>query len=87
MPISSSVLLLQGMQRQPSTQNILHYSNLQHNSLLYGTLCVLNQQLHLKKLNQNVSPDRQDTSMPLAQCVTQLVREQANATVFEHLIP
>lgn len=87
MPISSSVLLLQGMQRQPRTQNILHYLNLQHNSLLYGTLRVLNQQLHLKKLNQNVSTDRQDTSMPLVPCVTQLVREQVNATVFEHLIP
>lgn len=69
MPISSSVLLLQGMQRQPSTQKVLHYLNLQHNSLLYSTLRVLNQQLHFKKLNQNVSTGRQDTSMLLAEWV------------------
>lgn len=69
MPISSPVLLLQGMQRQPSTQKVLQYLNLQHNSLLYSTLRVLNQQLHFKKLNQNVSTGRQDTSMLLAEWV------------------
>lgn len=66
MPISS-VLLLEEMQRQPSTQKVLHYLNLPHNSLLYSTLRVLNQQLHLIKLNQNVSTDRQDTSMLLSE--------------------
>lgn len=64
MPISSSVLLSRGMKRQPSRQKVLKYLNLQHNSLLFSTLSVLKQQLHLKELKQNLTMDRQDTSVP-----------------------
>lgn len=86
MPISSSVLLLGGMQRQPNRQKVLHYLNLQHNSLLSSTLSVLNRQLHLKELKQNLTTDKQDTSVLFNECVTSLVGEHANARVFEHLV-
>lgn len=69
MPKSSSVLLLGGMQRQPSTQKALHYLNLQYNSLLSSAFSVLNQQLRLKALKQNLTADRQDTTILLYECV------------------
>jgi len=69
MPISSPVLLLGGMQRQPSRQKVLHYWNLQYNSLLSRSLSVSNQQLCLKELKQNLTADRQDTSILLYECV------------------
>lgn len=85
MLISSSVLLLGGMQRQPSTQKVLHYLNLQYNSLLSSALSFASA-LQLKELKQNLTADRQDTSILLNECVIWLVGEHANATVFEHLV-